>query len=194
MTTPAAAAPAATYAVKQRFTLGVNRYDFTHADAEGNPTDQRIAFAQQKMFKLKEEVIFWADDAKTTRAFSFKARNVLDLKSVVDVFDEHGREIGGFRKDFGASLMRSTWYVKSGASEELKGQERSELVAVLRRFADISFVPYHFDFAAPDGRVGFSVEKKWGLRDKYTVKVYDNTLDWRVVAAMSVALDTLQGR
>ncbi len=187
-------APAAVYAVKQRITPMVNRYEFSHADAEGNPTGTMLAFAQQKRMKLKEEVIFYTDDTKSTPVFSFKARNVLDVSGTTDIYDEHGRTIGTFRKDFKASLIRSTWFLEPAGRAEVRGEERDMLVALLRRFTDITFIPYHFDFKTPEGTLAFSVEKKWGLRDKYKVTVWDGTIDWRAIAAMAVALDALQAR
>jgi uncharacterized protein YxjI len=74
------------------------------------------------------------------------------------------------------------------------GQERNLLVALMRRFADLTFWPYHFDFASPDGQTAFSVEKKWGIRDTYLVTIHDPRLDRRLVIAMAVALDALQSR
>jgi uncharacterized protein YxjI len=187
-------APATVFAVKQRFTPVVNRYEILPADAEGNPTGPMFAFAQQKRMKLKEEVVFYSDDAKTAVVFSFKSRNVLDVHGMTDIFDPQGTAIGMFRKDFKASLLRSTWHVSAAGGSETRGQERSALVAVLRRFTDVTFIPYHFDFTWADGTVAFSVEKRWGVRDRYKISVWDTSIDWRVIAAMAVALDALQGR
>jgi uncharacterized protein YxjI len=187
-------APVAVFAVKQRFTPVVNRYEILPADADGNPNGAMLAFAQQKRMKLKEEVVFYTDDSKTSPVFGFKSRNVLDVHGMTDVFDPQGNAIGMFRKDFKASLLRSTWHVSAAGGSETRGQERSKLVAVLRRFTDVTFIPYHFDFTWADGTVAFSVEKKWGLRDRYKVSVWDTSIDWRVIAAMAVALDALQGR
>ncbi len=53
--------------------------------------------------------------------------------------------------------------------------------------------PYHFDFYAGD-RIAFSVDKKFGLRDRYVVDVHDPRLDRRLVIAQAVALDALQSR
>ncbi len=191
---PISPTPVTVFAIKQRITPMVNRYEVLPADTEGNPSGPMFAFAQQKRMKLKEEVIFYTDDSKTTPVFSFKARNVLDVHGVTDILDPAGQPIGMFRKDFKASLTRSTWYVAGTGQQEARGEERSQFIALLRRFTDITFIPYHFDFTRPDGAVAFSVEKKWGLRDKYKVSVWDSSLDWRVVAAMAVALDALQRR
>ena len=191
---PMSPVPVAVFAVKQRFTAMVNRYEVLPADANGDPTGPMFAFAQQKRMKLKEEVIFYGDDSKTVPVFSFKARNVMDIRGVTDIFDPQGNAIGMFSKDFKASLLRSTWLVSAAGGAQMRGQERSQFVALLRRFSDVTFIPYHFDFARADGAVAFSVEKKWGLRDRYTITVWDASLDWRVVSAMAVALDALQAR
>ncbi|HEY7224067.1 MAG TPA: hypothetical protein VH561_10825 [Micromonosporaceae bacterium] len=184
--------------VKQRFTLMVNRYEVWAADQAGNPTVM-VAFAQQKRMALKEQVTLYTDDTKTTVVAGFKARQVIDLGATYDVTDGVGTPIGLFRKDFAKSLLRSTWHVEQSGLPPIMGQERSMLVALLRRFSDISFLPYHFDFAtggASDagGTPVFSVEKKWGIRDKYIVSIRNPQIDRRLVIAMSVALDALQSR
>src|SRR6266536_1893807 len=84
--------------MKQRITVMVNRYDL-------------LAFAEQKRMAFKEQVTFFADTAKTQPLFSFKARKVIDLGSGYDVTDAHGQPIGWFKKDFGKSLLRSSWHL-----------------------------------------------------------------------------------
>jgi uncharacterized protein YxjI len=183
--------------VKQKFTFMVNRYEIWAADAAGNPTAM-IAFAQQKRLAFKEQVTFYTDESKTSVLLGFKARQVLDLGATYDVTDATGTPIGLFRKNFMSSLLRSTWHVEQPGLQAV-GQERSMVLALLRRFADISFLPYHFDFAtgaASDagGTPAFSVEKKWGIRDKYVVSIQNPHLDRRLVIAMAVGLDALQSR
>jgi uncharacterized protein YxjI len=74
------------------------------------------------------------------------------------------------------------------------GQERSQLVAIVRRFVDeLSWLPYHFDFTI-NGQPVMSVQKRWGVRDRYVVDVPDPILDRRLVIAMAVAVDALQSR
>jgi uncharacterized protein YxjI len=124
----------------------------------------------------------------------FKARQVLDLGATYDVTDANGVPIGLFRKSFKDSLWRSTWRLEQPNLGEVVGQERSMAVALLRRFIDeLSWLPYHFDFTI-GGQPAFSVVKKWGLRDKYVVDIHQPHLDRRLVIAMAVGLDALQGR
>ena len=178
--------------VKQRFTLLVNRYEVWSVDGAGNPASM-IAFVEQKRFAFKEQVTFFADESKTSVVAGFKARKVMDLASTYDVTDGNGQPLGLFRKDFAKSLLRSTWHVEQPGIAPMMGQERSMAVALLRRFTDISFLPYHFDFTG-GGLPAFAVDKKWGLRDKYVITIGNPYLDRRLVLAMAVGLDALQSR
>lgn len=125
--------------------------------------------------------------------FGFQARSVLDLGAGYDVVDEQGSPLGYFKKEFGASLLRTTLRLE-GAGFAGVGQERSLAVALLRRFADIPFLPIHFDFVAADGRPLLSVERQATVRDRYTVHVPHPEVDFRVAAAVAVGLDALLQR
>lgn len=179
--------------VKQKITLMVNRYEIRSASPDGT-AGPIVAVAQQKRMAFKEQVTFYSDEARTTPVFSFKARNVLDLAAVYDVFDAAGTPIGFFQKDFTASLLRSSFHL-GGPGITAYGQERNQLVGILRRlWNDIPFV-FHFDFTdKATGHVIMTSEKRFALRDFYTVTVPDPRLDFRLAAAMAVGLDALLAR
>ncbi len=177
------------------------RYEILMANADGSP-GQLMAFAEQKRMKLREEVVFFADESRSRRVFSFKARQRLDVSAEHDVYDEYGTVIGYFSKQFGASLLRSTWNL-SAPGVEAVGQERNVAIAILRRIW--GFIPYlgsiwvpfvfHFDFVDQrSGQIVLSSHKKIAFRDAYDVTVPDPRLDFRVAASMAVALDALQSR
>ena len=178
--------------VKQRITLGVNRYEIREPNPDG--TEGRIiAMAQQKRLALKEKVTFFADEARTQPVFSFKARQILELSAVYDVFDADGTPLGYFQKDFAASLLRSSFHL-GGPGIDAYGVERNQIVAVLRRVVDLPF-SFHFDFTDKNsGHVVMSSERQFTLRDRYTVTVQDPRLDFRLAAAMAVGLDALLQR
>lgn len=181
------------FIIRQRIRLMVNQYEVRAVAPDGSE-GELIAFAQQKRMAFKEQVTLYTDDTKQQPVFGFKARQVLDLGATYDVVDAAGNPIGLFRKHFAQSLLRSTWSVEQPGLGEAVGQERYLLVALLRRFVDaLSWLPYHFDFTIA-GQPAFSVDKKWGLRDRYVVDVYHPQLDRRLVIAVAVALDALQGR
>jgi uncharacterized protein YxjI len=179
--------------VRQRIRLMVNQYE-VHAVSPDGQEAGILAFAQQKRLAFKEQVTLYTDDTKQTPLLGFKARQVIDLGATYDVTDANGQPIGLFRKNFAASLLRSSWVVEQPGYGEIAGQERNQWVAILRRFVDfLSWLPYHFDFTI-QGRPAFSVVRKWGLRDTYQVSIHDQYLDRRLVVAMAVALDALQSR
>jgi uncharacterized protein YxjI len=163
--------------VKQRITLMVNRYEIRVANPDGTE-GALMAFAEQKRMKLKEEINFFS------------------------VFDEDGQPLGYFKKQFGASLLRSTWTLSAPGIDAV-GRERSQLVAILRRIwgwipyvGDI-WVPFvfHFDFVdTTTGQPVMTSQRIWSVRDRYEITVPDERLDFRVAAAMAVALDALQSR
>ncbi|WP_344232060.1 hypothetical protein [Kribbella hippodromi] len=189
------------FSMKQRITLMANKYELIATNPDGSD-GALLAFAQQKRMAFKEQVTFYTDDTKTQPVFSFKARKTIDLGSGYDVYDANGQPIGWFKKEFGKSLLRSSWQL-SAAGVEADGTERNATVAIVRRVWE--FVPFvgeiplpfifHFDFTdRASGRPVLSVERKVSVRDRYRIEVQDQRLDFRVAAAMTVALDALQSR
>ena len=191
--------------LRQNVTLMVKRYQVTTSDGSGGEGPV-LAVAQQKRVALKEEVTFYSDEARTTPVFSFKARKRLDLGATYDVLDGTGVPIGWFRKDFGTSLLRSTWRLGTPDGLEATGTERNQNVALARRAWEmlpiLSDLPspfvFHFDFTTADGTLVLSSERRRSLRDRYDVHVPVASngwqLDWRMALAMAVALDALQSR
>jgi uncharacterized protein YxjI len=180
------------FVVKQKLTMMVNRYEVSESDESGNPT-RLMAFAEQKRMAFKEQVTFFTDASRSRAVFGFKARRKLDLNAGYDVTDESGAQIGYFKKDFGASLLRSTFHVE-GPGFTGTGSERNQVAGLLRRFTELDFIPIHFDFVDPTGSPLFSVERKMSLGDRYRVTVPDQRVDFRVAAAVAVALDALMAR
>lgn len=190
-----------TFFMRQKLTLMVNRYELVAATPDGREGEV-LAFAQQKRMAFKEEVTFYTDSGKSRVVFRFKARKRLDLSSGYDVYDETGAPLGYMKKDFGRSLLRSSWHL-SGPSVDAFGQERRPLLAIVRRVWD--FIPvigdvlvpfrFHFDFTdKATGRPVMSSERQTSIRDRYTITVPDQRLDFRLAAAMAVALDAFQSR
>jgi uncharacterized protein YxjI len=181
-----------TFFVKQRLALMTNRYEVYAANPDGS-FGELYGLAEQKKFAFKEQVTFFSDDTKARPVFGFKARKRIDLNAGYDITDEGGQQIGFFRKDFGASLLRSTFHIE-GPGYTGTGQERSQGVALIRRFTDIPFLPIHFDFVGSDGAPLLAIERQASVRDKYTVHVPDERVDFRVAAAVAVGLDALMAR
>jgi len=186
------------FLVKQRITMMVNRYEVRTWASDGGDGDL-LALAQQKRMAFKEEVTFYAEEERTTPLFSFKADRRLDLATRYQVSDASGNPLGWFRKEFGKSLLRSTWHLGSDGIEAV-GRERSTAVAFARRAWELlpidlpSPFVFHFDFVDPAGQIVLTSQRQRSLRDRYEVTVPGARIDGRVAAAMAVALDALQSR
>lgn len=187
--------------VNQKISMMVNRYDILAANPDGTP-GAVLASAQQKRMTMREQVIFYTDDSRSHAMFSFKARQRLDVRAEHDVFGEHEQWLGWFRKEFSASLLRSTWHLHCNGIRAV-GQERRLSIALLRRvwnavpYLSSVWVPFvfHFDFVDhASGQTVMVSERQMSVRDRYAVTVTDPRLDFRVAASMAIALDALQSR
>lgn len=189
------------FLIRQQMTPMANRYVVRAAGPDG-AEGEVVAFAEQKQLAAEEEVTFYADETARQVLFTFAARSTVDAGETYDVRDADGGPVGQFRKSFTKSLLRSTWHMREeGATVETTGRERNRAVALIRRawdwipfVDDVPFVwPYHFDFTEADQPV-MSVDKKFGLRDSYILKIESPALDRRLALAQAVALDALQSR
>ena len=79
---------------------------FWFKDLEGNI----VAYSKQKAFKLKEDIVLYADTACTQPLLQIKARQVLDLSATYDVFDLTTSEhIGSVQRKFLKSIVKDSW-------------------------------------------------------------------------------------
>lgn len=196
--------------IEQKITAFANKYYISAADESG-AKGQLLAFAQQKRIALKEKVTFYRDQNKTQVAFSFRAEKVMDVHGQYLVEDSSGKVIGIFKKDFAQSLVNSTWNILDTRGEPtIRISESNQALAILRRIGGFvpivgeiieittTFLRYHFVFKdVSSGQTVGTYQKTTLFRDHYLLSMADKAYgqqDWRVLAAMGVALDALQSR
>jgi len=192
--------------VQQQFAPLVNRYRISTVAPDGKSPGDFLCQVQQKRMKIREQITFFADEARQVPVLQLRARSIMDFRGMVDVVLPSGEVIGVLRKVFGASLLRSTWELQDpGGAVVATAQESSVPIAVLRRVwgfipfvGDIPFLlPFHFDVDAPDGRQLGRYTRIWSVRDRYVLDLAgdsERVLDRRVAMAFTVALDALQDR
>ncbi len=192
--------------VEQKITAFVNQYRI-YSVGPDSAKGEMVAFAQQKRLAFKEKVTFYTDEQKTTEFFGFRAEKTLDVHGKYFVEDTGGQPIGVFQKSFKKSLLNSTWYILDSNNEPaITISENSKVLAIIRRLAgfvsDIAeliviLFKYHFVFVDKNGETIGTYRKTTLLRDHYELSMTDEAYksqDWRVFAAMAVALDALQSR
>lgn len=195
------------FILRQRVRLVINQYQFSIADESGD--GEPFCFVEQRRFKFKEDIGFFTDETKTTELMRIKARQRFDPRATYDITTPTGEVIGTIQKVFGASLLRSTFLLRSNASGlEVTSRERSLPVALFRRL--IGFVPYvggysdwlpiayDFEYTAPDGTdLGINRRRRWKWRDVYEMDFSADTerlLDRRLALASAVGMDALMAR
>ena len=113
--------------LKQKFAMTTNRYELLAATPDGS-FGQSLGVAQQKRMAFKEEVTFYADESKARRCSASRPARRSTSTPATTSSTRRTSQIGFFRKDFGKSLLRSTFHVE-GAGYTGTGQERSQAVA-----------------------------------------------------------------
>jgi hypothetical protein len=161
---------------------------------------------RQKRLKIREQIDFWTDESQSVPLLRLRARKVFEFRGMTDVLVPGGGVIGTLKKNFGRSLLRSSWTVLDPAGNPVAtARESSVLLAVLRRIwgalpyaGDIPFfLPFHFTIHAPDGRQIGRYTRVAAIRDRYVLDLSGDpqrVVDRRVAMAFTVALDALQDR
>jgi uncharacterized protein YxjI len=197
------------FTIRQRLRAVKNVYEVRVA-LPGDEEGELVAYVEQKTFALKEDLRFWADEAKSRELFRIKAKQRFDPRARYHVTDAEGGEIGELGKEFRRSLARSTWRIYSPAGDEIAwAAERSLFRSLLRRLIGlaglipivgnlIELIPilYHFDFFRGEEQVG-SLERRLGLRDRYVLDLSgdgERAIDRRLAIGIGVAMDALQAR
>jgi uncharacterized protein YxjI len=187
------------FVVRQRIRLVINEYEISL------PDQPPFCFVQQKRFKFKEDIRFYADDSRSVELLRIKARQRFDPAATYDVLSAGGEKLGEIQKVFGESLIRSTYRV-NGARGSVTARESNIAVALFRRligfvpyvggFADWLPIPYHFSFRRDGEEIG-THRRRIGIRDVYDLDLGGDpgrTLDRRLALAIAVGMDALQAR
>jgi uncharacterized protein YxjI len=208
MTTPIDPNQHDRFLLRQRIRPVINQYEFTVPPGDGEGNGAPICFVEQKRFKFKEDIRFFADDTKVNELMRIKALQSFDPRARYHVTDASGARIGEIQKVFGKSLLRSTYSVYDAAGEIVATvSERSLAVALFRRLvglvpylgdvADWLPIPYHFVFTRDGAVLGTHVRKAFKFRDVYTIDMSgdpERSIDRRMVLAVAVGMDALQAR
>lgn len=192
--------------VQQKFAPIANKYTVSTVGPDGRSGAEPLAYVQQKRMKIREQIDFFTDETKTVPLLRLQSRKVFEFRGVTDVIIPSGQVIGAFKKNFGKSLLRSSWTILAPDGQPLATAQESNLfIAILRRIWGALpyvgnvpfFLPFHFDIAYPDGRQIGRYTRVAALRDRYVLDLSGDPQRWldrRLALAFTVALDALQDR
>ena len=193
------------YPVKLVFNIGTLHNDFTATDSYG----MQVAYAKQKMFKLKEDISIYADDTKTDLKYSIRADKWIDFNTAYSMQSTEGRQIGKIARKGWASLWKSK-YELIDENDQLQYQIREENawvkvwdsllgeIPILSMLTGYFFNPA-YTVADLDGNIVARLKKEpsfWGRKFEITAqKDFDNDDDERIVLGlmMMVLLERRRG-
>ncbi|MBA2347438.1 MAG: hypothetical protein H0V81_04015 [Solirubrobacterales bacterium] len=199
------------FVLRQRIRLVINQYEFSMPGEEGDD-GEAFCFVEQKRFKFKEDIGFFADESKQQPIMRILARQRFDPKARYDITTADGAPVGQIQKVFGKSLFRSTYTLFDGSGAEVCiAREKSLGKALFRRlvglvpyigdFADWLPIAYDFEFVRGTGEdeqvLAENVRRRWKWRDVYDIDASADTerlLDRRLLLSATVGMDALQAR
>lgn len=142
-----------------------------------DPMGNLVMFSEQKMFKWREDIRVYADEAKTQEVLSIKARQIVDFSAAYDVVDTAlNQKVGALRRKGLRSILRDEWEVLD-ANDNVKGLlfEDSMGLALLRRLLPGSWLPQNYDISFGETRVA-------DLKQNFNLFRYELNLDFTMDA------------
>jgi hypothetical protein len=159
-------------------------------------TDQNgslLCFARAKAFKLREEIIFYTDETKTTPLFRTKARNIIDIAPTYDIFSNEGAIFGSLRrKGLSSSFVQDHWLILDASGNQIgEIMEDSALMGVIRRYVDWAafFLPQTYTVTFGAEQVAEIKQRKNPLTVKYDYSI--NTPEWEKYKLLFLACANL---
>lgn len=164
-----------------------------------DPLGNLVMFSEQKMFKLREDIRVYSDEAKTQEVLSIKARQFLDFSAAYDVVDTAmNQKVGVLRRKGLRSLLRDEWEVLD-ANDSVKGLlfEDSMGLALLRRLVLGNWLPQNYDITFGQTRVADLKQNfnlfRYELNLDFSMDVA-HQLDRRLGIAAGILLAAVEGR
>jgi len=143
-----------------------------------DPMENLVMFSEQKMFRWKEDIRVYGDEAKTREVLSIKARQIMDFSAAYDVVDtEMNHKVGALRRKGWRSLLRDEWEVLD-ENDNVKGLlfEDSMGLALLRRLVVGSWLPQNYD-------ITFGTTRVADLKQNFNLFRYELNLDFSMDVA-----------
>jgi uncharacterized protein YxjI len=145
---------------------------------------QLIMYIQHPLFKLREEFMVYADEAKTRPLLKVKSRQVIAMNFSYDVSDvQTGNLLGSVQKRGLRSLVRDTFRILDAAGNEI-GYAEEQGAALLRRLFPL-LLSKHAIFVGGD-QVAFIKQRFRLFTKEFTVDTRPASVDPRFVLAVAL--------
>ena len=95
------------YPLDFKFKISTLSSDFNITDVNGN----YVCYVRQKLFKLKENVVIFADESRTTELYSIKANQWIDFNASYSMVQTNRSSVGTLARKGMRSFWKSTYDV-----------------------------------------------------------------------------------
>jgi uncharacterized protein YxjI len=147
---------------------------------------QQVLFVRHKIFSLKDEWSIFSDDSEQTPLLKVKARSIIGLDRVTDVFDaDTGDKVGSVKMAGLKSLFKDSWQTL-GSDDQPNGQFSEGSSAFLRRLFPFLLGRWQLEMG---GAVVARLQQDWKWFTKqFTLDVSGaaGKVDTRLVLAVSL--------
>jgi len=155
-------------------------------------------YSEQKMFKLREDIRVYEDEAKTREVLWVQARQIIDFAAAYDVTDQTtGQKVGALRRKGWQSMLRDAWEVQDPYDQVIGIiQEDSPMKAFLRRILLGSLLPQSYEVLIGD-RVAATFQQRFHLfRYEMEIDFLPNEQDFdpRLGLAAAILLAIVEGK
>jgi uncharacterized protein YxjI len=166
-----------------------------------DPSGNVVMYANQKGFKLKEDIRLYTGEDMTKELITIRARNILDISATYDVTDATtGEKLGALRRKGFKSMIQDEWAFLDAHDREMGTlQEENVALALIRRFIEFAtfFLPQQYNATMGGHEVATYKQTKNPLLVKIQVDFSPDTggaLDRRLGLAAAILLSAIEGK
>ena len=165
------------------------------------PDGSLLLYANQKAFKLKEDIRLYTGEDMKQEVLTIKARQIFDFGATYDVVDsQSGQLVGALRRKALKSIMRDEWLFLDAHDREMGTiLEDSALLATIRRIIDFAtyFLPQSYHASLDNRPVAVYKQTRNPVLIKIMVDFTPDmahVLDRRLGIAAAVLLCAIEGK
>lgn len=161
------------------------------------PGEMLVLYAEQKMFKLKEDIRLFSSDNKLQEVMHIQARNIIDFAAAYDVLDSQTQMLlGTLRRKGWRSVVRDEWEIlDAGGTLKAVVREDSQGRALARRLLLGALLPQSYEVITPQGEIWGAFHQRLNLfRYVMDIEIAIDRIDPRLALSAAILLAIIEGK